>query len=285
MRKNIFEILENTIDYKTEIVTIINLLKKEIKLGEFDIDFDEFPKKNLLKIINSLFLAWTNRGNANSLEDLLDRLSVNYLKLHSFSSLSVSMDEFLLFCEAVYNVCDYTIKEQHYVAANEILKAILDNIKNSIEKIGFCIHTYENEYKSIIIIKNEKALLAADKVDRNYAVKIVEYNSYILKGDLEGKKEILKTLADMFEKYKNKLKQNNMKGLIDDIGFLLNNLDIRHVNKESKNDKFVKKLSKKQLEKWYDKTYELIITSIMDLNKIKLSKEIQDFKEICEHKN
>lgn len=58
----------------------------------------------------------------------------------------------------------------------------------------------------------------------------------MLKGDIDKKKEILLQLANKYEGMKSNIKGLNRK-LDDDIGFMLNNINIRHNNKSGKSKK------------------------------------------------
>lgn len=64
------------------------------------------------------------------------------------------------------------------------------------------------------------------------------------------------------------------------IFFLLNNMNLRHNNREKGSKSFNKKVAAMRnstLEKWYDKTYQLMLTAYMILDCKKLIDEIDDF--------
>lgn len=277
MRKNIFELLDGKINYYNEICSIEMILKRQVPIEDFERIFGEPKQRTIANIVNKSFLQWEYRGTSNSLSDLESRIDV--LKFTNGTMTNPTMKDFLLYCEAVYNACDNAYYQNEYRNAQEPLRAIMSNIEISLSKIGYKIYTYPNEIKSIAIINNEKAVAAASISDELYAIKIMEYNSHLLIGDINSKKIILKTLSDLFEKNRQKLKSNGFTSIESNIGFLLNNLNIRHNNeKDDKSSKFIKDLSKKKLEKWYDKTYNLIITSIMDLESVEINKEILELK-------
>ena len=61
--------------------------------------------------------------------------------------------------------------------------------------------------------------------------------------------------------------------------FLLNNMNIRHNNRTKGDKNYVEKVARMKkgtLEKWYDKTYQLMLTAYMVLN----SKEILEDVEV-----
>lgn len=80
-------------------------------------------------------------------------------------------------------------------------------------------------------------------VEEDIAIKIVQYNSYLLKGNLDRKREILLALSNEFEPIREEFKKINKK-LASNCGFLLNKLNIRHNN----NDKYVSKLTDEEIE-------------------------------------
>lgn len=276
MRKNIFEVLDKKINYSDEIHSIERILDKIVFIEGSEREFHEPSKLTVTQIINKYYLNWENRGTTNSLSDLQRRAGV----LGMSSGDSPKMKDFLLYCETVYNACNNAVYHNTYNNAILPLNAILDNIEVALSKIGYKIYTYPNDIKSIAVINNENAVATAEVTDELSAIKIMEYNSHLLIGDLVGKQLILKNLADTFEKIRKKLIGNNLSSLEDDIGFLLNNLNIRHANeKGAKSGQFVDGLTKKQIEKWYDKTYNLILTAIMSLERIKISQDIKALKQ------
>ena len=110
---------------------------------------------------------------------------------------------------------------------------------------------------------------------------VVEYNHYLLKGDLKRKKELLKHLADAIEPNKRMLMQVDAR-VTDDFFYLINNMDIRHNNCDQSdvkkyNAKF-SMLSNDEKEEWYDIIYDQGLTLFIILEQQKRSKKIKDFK-------
>ena len=64
---------------------------------------------------------------------------------------------------------------------------------------------------------------------------------------------------------------------------MLNNMNIRH-NNRSKKDKakykeYVSKMTKKQLEKWYDELYQMILLAFLILDNVDRSTKVKDLKD------
>ena len=76
------------------------------------------------------------------------------------------------------------------------------------------------------------------------------------------------------------LKLKNSK-LEDDVLALLNNLNIRHNNcmEGDKNYKeIVAKMSKDELENWYDETYQLCLLAFLELDNVERTKKVSELK-------
>ena len=86
-------------------------------------------------------------------------------------------------------------------------------------------------------------------------------------------------LANKYEGIKSNIKSLNSK-LDDDIGFMLNNIHIRHNNKRRKNKKeYVSKMRKDTMEKWYDETYQMLLLAFLLNEQTDRCKKISQLKE------
>lgn len=86
-------------------------------------------------------------------------------------------------------------------------------------------------------------------------------------------------LANKYEGIKSNIKSLNSK-LDDDIGFMLNNIHIRHNNKSGKNKKeYVSKMRKDTMEKWYDETYQMLLLAFLLNEQTDRCKKINQLKE------
>lgn len=86
-------------------------------------------------------------------------------------------------------------------------------------------------------------------------------------------------MANKYEGMKSNIKSLNSK-LDDDIGFMLNNIHIRHNNKSGKSKKdYVSKMRKDTMEKWYDETYQMLLLAFLLNEQPSRSKKISQLKE------
>ena len=125
--------------------------------------------------------------------------------------------------------------------------------------------------------KNPAATAVAEITDKEHiAFAILKYNHNSLRGDLEGKRQLLLSIANEYEP----LLKKPIDGFTDyfkKATFLLNNLNLRHNNKSGKDKKqFVVDMPNKELEKWYDELYQLLLFCVLIKDNVKRKKEIED---------
>ena len=116
------------------------------------------------------------------------------------------------------------------------MKTILQNIFTILDKTNYELHEIEGN-KFIIVEKNKATSQAVEIVtEEAIAINLIEYNHFQLKSDLQGKKKILLILANYIEPIlkSRKLSDGGFTNLQSDLGFVLNNFNIRHNNKEGK---------------------------------------------------
>ena len=119
------------------------------------------------------------------------------------------------------------------------------------------------------------------EINEDIADKVIEYKRYAYKGDLDRKGEILIALGKKYEGLIPVLKANNYTDIVDNVGFLLNNLDIRHNNVEGANARpGVIKMDAEKLEDWYDKTYDALLLSMMLARYVDYKGAIKDLKSV-----
>ena len=67
----------------------------------------------------------------------------------------------------------------------------------------------------------------------------------------------------------------------DHLYFLFNNINIRHNNLEQGSKeyrKYIADMSKEELEKWYDETYQLCLLAFLELDNIQRKEKIEKLK-------
>ena len=116
---------------------------------------------------------------------------------------------------------------------------------------------------------------------------MIEYNHFLLRGNIDRKREILLAIGQKFESIRSQLKKGSFSGVEDDASTLLNNLNIRHdnISPGSKSYKpLVAQMPQKDLEAWYDKTYSILLLALLADDFSALHKEVQELKAQMEFK-
>ena len=159
---------------------------------------------------------------------------------------------------------------------------ILEQIRLVIEAIGYT--SASDDGKTIFVEKSPVAIAVSesDLIPAELSYKVLEYDHYALKGDIEKKKHIILQLAQILEA-KSKELQKISSSLKDDLFFLFNNLNLRHNNVDPSNKgkykRIVSELDKGQLEHWYDETYQMCLLAFMELEQAERKKAFDEFKK------
>ena len=182
------------------------------------------------------------------------------------------------FCEYTYNLSIYSQGTLWRVPASDPASFYLQQVNKVIDMLGYLPNG--NEGITDFVPKSADAIAVSEIVDASLSYKIIEYNHHSMQGDLEKKKNTILLLANQLESQRDKLKQIN-KTLEEQIFFLFNNINIRHnnVDKESKDYKeYIAEMDKKELENWYDETYQLCLLAFLELDNLDRREKINDLK-------
>lgn len=157
---------------------------------------------------------------------------------------------------------------------------IVKTLNACCDGLGYEIHE-ARESEWIICEINPAATAAAEIAEKpDVAQRIIQYNHFMLKGEIEKKRDILRALASEIEP-----QQNQIKSLDKDLGValfdLLNGMHIRHNNKDPKKKSYYRQhvvdMTDDELEEWYDEIYQMILLAmlLMDHNKERKDKVAQ----------
>lgn len=231
-------------------------------------------KYTLSTWINDFFFrSLSFRGSFTSLSNMMDELGIRL-------RYTTDIDVLLLFCELIYAVIPWNLKAYQSTVRKQI-ETITHNINYILEQTNHEFRT-DSEGRNIIVEKNKAATLAAELVDNDtVAFELIEYNHFALKGDLEGKRKLLVSIAAYIEPIlrDHTLQNNGYKKLESDAGFLFNNFHIRHNNKVGNTAKaYITSISNNELEEWYDKAYEVALSVIIINDYLSINQEISNIK-------
>ena len=268
MRANFYELLaKKDFNIKEEYETLLFLF-----CSETSAPVGKYLRPLSMYIDEYYFRELPFRGSFTCIKNMMDTLQLNYI--------TGDMDHLLLFCEFLIAMLpEDKAAENHYVAKQR--KTIMGNINYILECTNHEIRV-DSSGNSIIVEKNKAATLATQLVDDEVvAFELIEYNHFALKGDLEGKKKLLFSIAAYIEPIlKSKiLQQNGYRQLESDAGFLFNNFHIRHNNKVgAKAQDYITTVSDSDLDEWYDKAYEVALSVIIINDYLSIGKDITDIK-------
>lgn len=273
MRKNIFEILESRYDINNEFEKIKSLFYSHLVSYSYtDVYFNvKTSKYTYMQMVKDVFYSWKGRGTCISCENMRQELGIDILE----NETKITADEIIECLEYYENISMLYVKKvlpksKHKILPEaNILKCnigVLLNHLNMEEK-------YIPKYDAIIIIpKNPAATAVAEISSEDTAMAILMYHHASLKGKLAEKKDILRRIAQEYEPTLDK----PIEGFTDyfkTANNMLNNLDIRHNNRDGKNKKeLVLNLTDLELENWYDELYQLLLFCVL----IKDNKERKD---------
>lgn len=268
---NIFEMLEKReIKPADEFHRLAQIFNKEFW------SYSKSEHSSVKKILDENFHNCSCRSSFLSIDDLLKSFQIDEKTRYL-----VSWETLFTYCEILRNVADEKIETIFQDDDFEKLRQMmLDNMNIILAKTNHGWAKIKEGY--VIVDKNPattEAIECLEEKDAELALKMIEYNRVLLKGNLARKREILVTLADYTEPMNNDFKRSQYAALYNDSRFLVNAIDIRH-NNSGKGDlpEKAKAWTPQEKEGWYDKTYQVLLTVILTRKHMDVSKEIQDLK-------
>lgn len=272
-RKNIFELLSEK----------YNIVKEMNKIAELFLSI-EITATNPLNFQSGIysieqifewncFPKWKQRGPYLSCAEMKADLNIP----NSFSN---NMDDIIKGLEYYINILrlvTVNFSRNLNISYPSAYPMLLKNIDILLEHLNYEEQVFAQDEKVILVPKNPAATAVAEITDKEHiAFAILKYNHNSLRGDLEGKRQLLLSIANEYEP----LLTNPIDGFTDyfkKATFLLNNLNLRHNNKSGKDKKqFVVDMPNKELEKWYDELYQLLLFCVLIKDNVKRKKEIDD---------
>ncbi len=125
------------------------------------------------------------------------------------------------------------------------------------------------------------AVAESDLISEEISYKLIYYNHYSMKGDIEAKKQTIIQLAGSLEGKQAELSNINSV-LKDDLFYLFNNLNLRHNNVDPSAKKkykaYVANMDDEELEYWYDETYQMCLLAFMSIENAERKKAFIELK-------
>lgn len=274
-RKNYFDFLDQMeFDPQRELKNLIDLLEMEKNFGHG-------YYSNLHTTINSAisknFLDYPNRSTFTSYSHMIEVISEN---------LYDATEKLFVFSELLVDIF-YSLLEKFTTKECEFIQVIFDNINRFLELSNHELIILDNGNR-IIVEKNVYASEVSQIVSETSiqdAIKILEYNHFANKGNIQRKREILISLAAYLEPLKDELnaseelkevmKVNNNKIIaVAKLFDMYNNLGLRHNN----NEQYHLKMTEEELEQWYDDIYTSTLFVILSLDEARILSKLKTLR-------
>ncbi|MCC3171916.1 acyl-CoA synthetase family protein [Streptococcus sanguinis] len=316
-RKNYFELLkENEMDPHNEYKKIVQLLEHKVVMcfpkmklspngtpvvddfvdvdGSTHEDFftDEWT---LMNMIHNDFFGYEKRRTTTSFTQLLDELEINHC--NDFDTLYTFFECLL----DVFEGLNLDIRVRNYEGFIDLISEIRKNINIILDESNHELITLENGDK-IIVEKNVYASEVSQIISETNiedAIKVLEYNHFLNKGNIQRKKEILLSLAGYLEPYlkeferpkklsdeskviytelKEVLRLNKDKSKIiafDRLSEMYNKGGLRHNNDKQ----YHLNMNDEELEQWYDNIYSSTLFVILSMEMGKNLSKLNELKK------
>ena len=272
-RQNYFDILNRMeFDPQRELKNLVDLLEMEKNFKSI------YYETSLNSAISNNFLDYPNRSTFTSYSKMMEFIGAN---IYNTTEQLFVFSEFLvdIFC----NLAEKFTEEE-----SEFIQVIFDNITRFLELSNHELITLENGDK-IIVEKNVYASEVSQIVSETSiqdAIKVLEYNHFSNKGNIQRKKEILIALANYLEPFRRELnnseelkdilKVNNQKVIAFEKLFeMYNNFGLRHNN----SNQYHLDLADDELELWYDDIYTSTLFVILSMDQSRILSKLKTLRE------
>jgi hypothetical protein len=273
MRKNIFEILSD-FDLGKEVDDIWGLFRSKIVHNKWS-----HENEGIVELVNNYtFSFWKARSRCLSCENMFERLKLQDILI------SKEPPSIFLLIEYILNIlrrCDMAIKACEMYSETSDYYLLKENCISFIEHFGYTNKYFDDDEIEIIVENNAAAISAAETAPLEISKKVIEYNHFILKGNILMKRDILTFIGNEIEPKREELKQINL-NISNNLFFMLNNMNLRHNNTDKGGkhyNEFLAQMPKEQIEYWYDETYQLELLSLLLLANVERQKNIEELKK------
>lgn len=281
-RRSFFERMQREVDFQAEYVKIDKIVCcEEISISGYIYSLNSTIEQEIEKH----FRKWDRKDNYASFTELRSAVGfeVKYTNKEArFLALNVTMEDFFAYCEMLLNV----VFGLGGALPREIATAfspIIDIIRADIAKLNHEIHVTGD--KGYLIVQSDAAASSvADITPVDTGDAFIKYNHYLLKGDINKKRDLLKRIdLDLEPKRKRQHKPSSSSAIEDDLSFLLNNMNIRHNNADPSNVKYYNPeyshLSNQEIEYWYDETYQLALLVYLAIDNESRTEKVKALKQ------
>lgn len=219
------------------------------------------------------FYSLPFRGTCLNLDDFDDFYGFNFEKVPT----DFDLNYLLSFCEYSYNLAVYMNPTNYSILAsfttyNQQPQFYVQQVMKVVDAIGYVITKQDDsDDMSIVVAKSPAAMAVAEISDSKMAYKVLEYNHYALKGNLDRKLSILKVFADEIEPRRAELKK--IPGSVESELFQMLQKFIRHNNRDNP---VIAAMSDDELEAVYDDIYQMWLLAMLELDNVERKKRAKE---------
>lgn len=283
-RKNYFELIQDMEFNADKEFEIISKLISE-KRSPSSITLSLISLQNVFNVNFILYLKY--RKIQFTSYDEVNKYFKNNMngteRLFSYIEFIIDLYSFLKKNTGKMNNSD---RYNYYLISNSF-REIEDRINYSLDKTNHELIELDSGNR-IIVEKNVYASEVSQIVSETNiqeAMKVLEYNHFTNKGNIERKREILISLASYLEPLKDELnaseelkevmKVNNKKIIaVAKLFDMYNNLGLRHNN----NEQYHLEMTDEELEQWYDDIYTSTLFVILSLDEARILSKLKTLR-------
>ena len=274
-RKNIFEILKKEINIPDEMNKITRLFHSEMIHNAYDVFGNKYTFEEIFE--KKIFSSWKQRNTFISCKEIKEKLEIpKVFTMITPTDLIITSLEY--YCNIIYLVNEKIIlSENSTYSYEDKIKILEENINILLDKLNYQKTINKKEDILILVPKNSVVTSVAEISSQKTAFAILKYNHATMKGDLEGKRNLLNSI---YIEYEPLLKSSidNYNDFLSQTRGLFNNLNTRHNNKTKENNKNnVVNLNDEELEKWYDELYQLLLFCVLIKDNLERKDRVKEF--------
>ncbi len=217
------------------------------------------------------FHTWKQRGSCLSCQEMREKLNID--------TPSFKTENVIRKLEYYVNIINlllirHRLDDRVRFQYSNALSMLLQNIAIILEHLNYEQYEFEEEEMVLLHPKDPAATSVAEISSKETAFAILKYHHASLKGNLSEKRKLLLAMANEYEP----LLKNPVEGFKDyfnKVNAMLNNLNVRHNNKEGVNKKdLLAHMTDEELEHWYDELYQLLLFCVLSKDNKKRVDEV-----------
>ena len=275
--------MQNKMDIGRRLCSIDELFSKTSTAArdtEFAFIFTRFDISLEKAVEGSLFYSWSGRTGASSPSQMREVLGIE-----DIGEIAEDRTRTCHYLQYVFNIANLVangINQIGGICDEKAVAAVIEDTKDAAAMLGMEF-VPEDEDRYLLCLRDAAILEAASTAEPDEMADLVSYLHYSNEGSLTRKKAILARLYTGFEGRRKMLEANGSKCLCSDIGYLCNNLNIRHNNKSgSKSKPALRSVKKAEREGWYDHLAGLYAEAILAERRINRNGDLDDLKSRLE---